>query len=648
MAAKPSVDVPAERPQSSATSLLDKNAKRKPSVAASVAAQVRRKLEESKNVSDLDETRLKQTRIHFSKDFREIFVKFPGPDRELLSLDLSFLGAASRLAKPLAEGFRLYGVGKRVKTLVGRRSEIQIGFMAFLQDKDLLHIGLEAIDRSLWNQFKEWLDKKTDPRKGNVIQPKTRATTFGAIVVMLEALKSSAEFGELARAAFDARPSVTWDYVSTRTKPRERLSFDALKAIDSASAKDIEALHAKAESSERLLREGRERIAKENFDLFDLATCAAYIAQEYPKGLPPLSVLRKADPKVYASVDLSTSEAMRGHGVIAIKEILYPMARDLVPLVLNLAIETAMNPTTLFELTWQDIERGELLGEPVIRISGKKWRASEDPLVPVPAARIDPVLKLIARLTKSVRETVEEPLKDRIFLFMRIHGTNSSGRGFGGNDRGVTASDLSWLRGLTKFCADHELPAFTLSQIRTTIADEIAFREGIVVSSQVLGHQDVQITEKHYVSDGTRWREAERLGNAMLFMERWFDTEGNIDPRRNRLTPRMDRGAATPGFQCFDPYDSPWPMQRKNRLCTAYGLCPSCPLAAADVKDSGAVALYLSLRTAIFDGQGQISGEAWLARYGQVLIDLNALLKHVPTDVMESAIRFQVNLPPVE
>jgi hypothetical protein len=307
-----------------------------------------------------------------------------------------------------------------------------------------------------------------------------------------------------------------------------------------------------------------------------------------------------------------------------------------------------MNPTTLFELEWSDIDPGELLGQSVIRLGGTKWRASEDPLVPIPAARIEPVLDLLKRLTKLVRTTVSNSLKDRLFLFIRIHGANPAGRGFGGDDRGISHSDSSWLRGLVEFCEDHGLPPFKLSQIRATIGNEIAFREGIVVSSQVLGHKDVRTTDMHYVSDGTRWREAEWLGHAMLFMERWFRSDGKIDPRRRRLTPRMDRGAATPGFHCFDPYDSPWPMQRKNRLCAAYGQCPSCPLAAADIHDPGAVALYLSLRTAIFDAQGRIAGEAWLGRYARVLIDLDALLKHVPADVMDSAKRFHVILPAVE
>ena len=633
-------------PRSNAAGHRAKKAKRKTASPASVVAQARRNSGEMGSVESLEVARLKRTKLRFSKDLRDIRVEFPGPGREPFVLDISFLAAAPRLAKPLAEGFRIYGIGKRPKSIMGRRSELQVGFLAFLREKEMLHIGLDEIDRSLWNRFKQWLDTKTDSRKGGVIHPKTRSLTFGALVAVLDALKSVPEFSRLARIVFDSRPSVTWDYVQTRTTQRARLSFEALQAIDRAVTRDLEALNARVEMSEKLLNEGNERLASGDFDLSDLATCAAFVAKKYPEGLPALSVLREHDPDLWRYVECGRFR--QAHGVATIKGILYPDARDLVSLVVFMAIESTLNPTTLFELCWSDVDAGELLGEPVIRLGGAKWRAGEDPLVPIPAARIGPVLELIRRLTKHVRLTVPPLFNDRLFLFSRLHGENAAGRGLGVDDRGITNSDLCWQRGLAAFCQDHQIEAFTLSQVRATIGDEIALREGIVVSSQVLGHQNTETTEKHYVSDGTRWREAEHLGNAMLFRDRWFRTNGKIDPRRRRLTPRMDRGAATPGFYCFDPYDSPWPMQRKNRLCTAYGRCPSCPLAAADISNAGAVALYLSLRTAIFDAQGRISGEAWLARYSQVLVDLDALLKQVPLGVMEGAALFHVKLPPVE
>lgn len=614
---------------------------RRLSAAASVAAQVKERVNARRGATELDEARFRQTKLCISEDSRKVCIEFPSRGRTPLIVDLSFLAEAHRLARPLAEGFRVYGVGKRQKTIQGRRSELRIGFMSFLRDKGLLEIGLEGIDRPLWSAFKQWLDTQVDSKTGEVIHPKTRTTRFGSIVCVLGALKSIPEYAASARAAFDARPGFTWDYVATRTEPRERLPIEDLRAIDAAAAADIHTLTLRVADAERTLRRGQERLVQSGSDLSDFASCAAYVLKTFPAGLPARGALKTKDPQLYRAV-----KSRGGHQLGALKKALYPSARDLVPLVISLAIESALNPTALFELEWADVAYGELLGEPVIRLGGAKWRASEDPFVPISASRVEPILGLTKRLTALVRATVDDSLKDRVFLFCRLVCAN--GRAFGTDEHGVKGTATLWTRALRSFCADHALRPFTLSQIRATIGDEVALREGIVASGQVLGHKSVRTTDAHYVSDGTRWREAEYLGEAMLLRERWFQSNGKIDPRRERLTPRMDRAAATPGFDCFDPFDSPWPTQRKGRLCGAYGMCPSCPMAAANVHDPASVALYLALRAAILAAQVGISGEAWLARYGQVLTDLDALLQHVPGDVIESAKRFHVRLPPVE
>ena len=620
--------------------------KRKVRAAVAVASQIKRRPSNHNSVIKLNEHRQRQTILAVSKDRNNIRVEFPQPNGKSIVIDLSFLCVAAKLAEPLAEGFRIYGVGKRVKTIRGRQSELRTGFLAFLIEKKLLHIGIDDIDRTVWNQFKQWLDTRKDPKSAKPIHPKTRSLTFGALSAILSALKSAPEFGKSARIAFDARPRLTWDYVETRTTPRARLSIEDLESIDTAAMDEIVALRERVEKNEAIFEEGRKKLSKGDLDLFYIPTCVAYIAENYPNGMPSVGTLYRSDRILHRAVTPHRF-GKKAHGVSQLKEILYACARDLVPLVVFFAIESSLNPTTIFELEWSDVGRGEILGEAVIRLGGTKWRAYEDPSLPIPASRVEPVLDLISRLTKRSRSTAPENLKDRLFIFNRTHGA-ASARALGTDDSGFLQSDVHWDKCLKKFCADHHLPAFTLSQIRATIGDEVALREGIVVSSQVLAHRDINTTEMHYVSDGTRWREAEYLGKILLFMERWFDTSGKIDPRRSRLTPRMDRGAATPGFFCFDPFDSPWPVQRKGRLCKAYGQCPSCPLAAADIYDPIAVALYLALRKAIVDAQVKIAAQAWLKRFGQVLVDIDGLLKHVPTKVMNAASRFQVKLPSVE
>ena len=624
---------------------------RRRKAAESVVAQSKRAAAQRGNVVELDEVRLQQTKLIFGMAGPgSIRAEFPHYSGEAHSLDLSFLSEAPRLAKPLAEGFRVYGVGKRPKSLMGRRSELQTGFIPFLRESGLLQLELRELDRSVWNLFKQWLDNKPNPaRPGLVIEPKTRSMTFGAAVAVIRALRAVSEYRIEANRACDCLPSVLWSAIEIKTAPRARLKLDELKALDAAVSREIAALSVRVDQNEERLKAGRAKLLSGNRDFGDLSVCVAYIADNFANGLPAQSVLRVKNPDLFRAINPCTNRIGASRlGVKAVVSSLYPTARDLVPFVLRVAIETGLNAVTALQLARSDVTYSEILGDRVARIGGRKWRSDEDPSIPVPAANIEPVLVLLERITEIVRRTAPEVLSERLFLFRRAHGNSSEARAFSTNEKGLPISDNSWSRELSNFCRDNDLPAFDLSQIRSTLSDEIAYREGIVVAGSVLGHRDPATTESHYVSDGTRWREMEFLGKTIMVMHRWYATEGKIDPRRRRLTSKMDRGAATPGFHCFDPYDSPIPNQRKNRLCTAYGRCPSCPLAAADISDPFSVALYHALRTSIYESQGLIAAQAWRERYAPALVDLDGLLSHVPPHVAEVASRVHVKLPMVE
>ncbi len=624
---------------------------RRRNAAESVVAQSRRAASEQGNVVDLEETRLQRTTLHFgSPGPGSIRVEFPHEAGEVHVLDLSFLSEAPLLAKPLAEGFRVYGVGKLPKTLIGRRSQLQTGFIPFLRESGLLQLELNGLNRSVWNHYMEWLNQKPNPwRPGTVIEPKTRSLTFGALVVVLEALRAVAAYRLEANQAVDCKPTVLWNALEIKTKPRTRLSIEEIRAVDAAVTRELHAMEIRANESSKLLEAGRSRLREGSPDFTDLSTCVAHVVDHFTVRLPSLSQLRDNHPDLYRSVDPCTNRiGAPRFGITPIFQLLYPSSRDLVPFVLRFAIETGSNASTILQLDRSDIEYDEILGNRVARIGGRKARAGEDPNVPVPAENIESAHLLLERMTELVRKSAPKVLAERLFLFKRKSGEKSEARSFSSDDKGLPISDASWSRALKKFCGDNGIPEFDLSQIRPTLSDEITFREGIVIAGNVLGHQDVSTTEAHYVSDGTRWREVEWLGRTILVMQRWYGTKGKIDPRRRRLTPNMDRGAATPGFHCFDPYDSPIPNQRKNRLCTAYGRCPSCPLAAADVSDPTAVALYRALRVSIYESQGLIVAQAWRKRYAPVLVDLEELLSHVSPQVLEAASRVKVKLPTVE
>lgn len=259
------------------------------------------------------------------------------------------------------------------------------------------------------------------------------------------------------------------------------------------------------------------------------------------------------------------------------------------------------------------------------------------------------VLNLLEALTARIRPHVVDPRhRDRLFIFMQPDGNPRVPRAFGMVDGLDPSREVILRTVLAKFIEDNALERFALNQIRPTILDEIQVVTGDILTAVRVGQQkNPQTLWHHYTSDGTKQRYEERLGEVFMLRERWLATEGVIDPRTRIRTAGMDRGAATPGFFCFDPFDSPHPAQAKGRLCTAYGECPSCPLAAADVSDVTTVAMYLALEKAIYAAQGRVTPKAWLTRWAPVLINLDALLAHAPAFVRTQAAALAVNFPPV-
>lgn len=285
----------------------------------------------------------------------------------------------------------------------------------------------------------------------------------------------------------------------------------------------------------------------------------------------------------------------------------------------------------------------------MFRISGPKGRAEVDPVILDGSGYgemgVGTLFGLLHDLTERVRGTItEEVSRDRVFMFVTTQGSVKRAKSFGTRSNAQPTSDASWRHCLQSFVEAHALQPFTLSQIRPTIGDETTVVTGDIMAGRaVLQQKRVQTMWRHYTSNGTRRRFEERVGEMLMLRERWQATDGLIDPRARASG--HDVAAATPGFLCLDPLDSPRPNQQRHRLCTAYGECPSCPLAAANVGDPAAVALYLELERAIYAAQGPLTPQAWLTRWAPIVADLRDLLRHVPEDVLGKALRYSLKLP---
>jgi hypothetical protein len=297
---------------------------------------------------------------------------------------------------------------------------------------------------------------------------------------------------------------------------------------------------------------------------------------------------------------------------------LYPSARDLIPFVLLLAFQTAFNPDVIRELELKSIEYLDHFGgericfrPPKKRSLRKQLRtfAKGNPIGP------DALVTFIKEWTASLRGMVPVKYQDHLFLMMSSFGVKSTNGSMHASNftNGKNKASGLWVAQLKTFTKEHGLPRLSLAQIRPTALDKIhEITGGDLKAVQTAGGQrSPQVLLDHYTSDAARQRNNEALATIMLTRERLIRTEGAaVDPRKEPY--ESDKGCATPGFYCLDPFSSPMPSEIPGRLCQGFGLCPICPLACISTQSPYAVARALQLRSSISEAQTRLPPRRWL------------------------------------
>lgn len=525
---------------------------------------------------------------------------------------------------------------------------VRRGFLSYLNFSKLTQIHPSDIDDEVLIGFREWLLR---PSSGKPLHPKTVGKLLGMVRVSLE----SVEGGQWVQDARRIAERVPFGIAGVRTKlePTEVLSTDALLSIMHSAEKEVLEIEARLHNATGLIAEGRERLAalgcklqKNKNDYADLATCLAKIDALFSNVVPDLESLARNDRDLANAVKSI-------HTQRKVSSFFHPTARDLVPFIILLTISTVFNPDTVLTLEWSCINRDrDRAGTPAVEIVGVKGRASSD-LVRLldPESGVSQSLSLhrllncLKELCARVRPLVNKEHADRLFVYVpesRDKNPRSFGSYQGGNE--VASGDITWRYNLRSFIRAHQLPHFSLGQLRPTILDMVQMIDGGLEAAQKVGnHRSPITTWTHYTSSGVRNRYRERIGQVLLLRERWITSRGDIDPRR--LDSSQDKGAATPGFICFDPFDSPRPNQQPGKLCSDYGGCPSCPLGGARPNDPTSVAYYTALKETIFKSQSKMSARTWLERWVPVLADLRALLELVSNEVLNESKKIRITLP---
>jgi hypothetical protein len=515
------------------------------------------------------------------------------------------------------------------------------GLLAYLGTFQDFTISLHDLDEATLHGFVSWINKQKTA-KGEPLAPSSRRGLLLAARRPFEILTTSDRWGDQARRIVADFPQNAWPGSHRKIKPTERLSIAELHQIREASEREIlKYKNLLLVECPKLIRSGETYLSQKPLDeeacrRLDVVLVA--LNEKYPGFIPDCATVYK-----WNSIFIN---AFKRHPKEKTETYLYPGPRMLVPFVIIVSIATNFNPETVLGLKLSNIREKRSLGESYIEIIGEKPRASSDQKKLIQGGGDEDTFNLIMMFrilrmwTERLRPFASDRMAERAFLYKKPNRNEVSCFDVAGLNL------LTWPKALRLFCQENKLNHFTLKQIRATITDEAYVRTGdIIQAKNAAHHKSARTTWTHYTSDGTRKRQQERLAEVLLLKDRWAKTHGVIDPRI--LSPSNDKGAATPGFICQDPYDSPQPKQKKGTLCSAYGRCPICPLAVWDVTNISSVANYIALSEAIIRDRHE-APQTWLNLWAPVLQKLERVLStEVSPEVKDRAGQIRSPLPGV-
>jgi hypothetical protein len=552
--------------------------------------------------------------------------------------DVSFLLDLPNVGMVLAEGVRLWTLTLAPRSRSMQRAPLRDGLVAYLR-KLKQNCRWDELPGLIQDGFGTFLKAKLgDPDK-----PLSASTVDDRISAASRIFAALAGLEQYRYIALNCRAALPAYFVGrdNDSVPRQALSAEQLEKIWSAVSTELIELGARFHEGEQRVLRGRALLAEGQPDYSDFDVTLAALAARYFL-MPEYATLEADWKEIYYFVH---PHGRLAPGVMRFAQYLYASPRDLIPFMLLLSIEMFGNAESIVRLKWSEIQKLSVAGTAQFLFTLDKKRAVADP-EKVVGGWVEPVLDLLAKITQRPRSTVPPEHQDHIFIFATNWGKTRRGKCFFRfHDNQQDAESLRTY--LDQFCERHDLPRFTLSQLRPTGLDQVGAIHGSLAAFLTAWHTQFTTTDGSYLQGSAKRAEQESLGHSQQRLARFVSSGGKIDTRRSARTPYMDKQAATPGFTCADPFDSPRPGQRKGKLCDEYGGCPDCAHAAYNLESPMAVAMYRALRLALVDSQQELSPRAWLDRCKPRIDVLDEMLGRVDKAVESVSLKFEIRLPPI-
>lgn len=348
-----------------------------------------------------------------------------------------------------------------------------------------------------------------------------------------------------------------------------------------------------------------------------IAFAVAHSMGQY-KVLPERKWLLKHDVRLFKKVNIAYQTIMK---------VMHPMSTHLTPFVYYLACVTLYNTQPLLEIRLEDAIETSVLG--VARLSlhplkmrGKQYQHRSFVITQEPD---NPalIIRFLARWTEHLRSCVPAQNSRDLFIYVnRDRGCAQVAEPLYDRDLGFSPV---FSGNAARYTKERGFSAIGTRLLRATGADLANDLMGgdLLGVSTLLGHKGMSSTLVSYRSEHVKQRDAAWLAGGMAARDRWVQSAGKVDARSESAD--ADRTAATPGFMCIDPYNSPIVGEKSGRLCTAYGFCPNCPLAQPAADPVYALARMLQLREVLLEARDRHGLAVWRVRFSDQLEAINTV-----------------------
>jgi len=535
-------------------------------------------------------------------------------------------------AVAFAHGFAVKSLPDQITSRASNLGNLESGIFKWIKANYAQgEIGFEQFTGQLLTDFDHWLlEKNLD---GNLrFKTYTGMKYRGIVRAVLEEIRRGPWKDRLRD---DSRvPKGLYGVAGHKTSVTKPYDLETLGRILRAIRTDTKDSIRRLKNRENLLQYGRAAAAVADGQLNPSAlrglpcltedenhkaVLLARLQQTFGPILPTLASIKHLSKNLY--------DQIQDYGSNEIFATLHPFAGDLLPFSYQLAVLTAFNTGPLYDLKLGlGIKTVRILGVERVVFSSFKGRLKKY----VTASYVETdrelsapfIARAIAAWTADIRHAAAPHLQDDLWLYVPRHNAGSREvRSMRLNDTGALNPDAN--NAVTAFSKKYDLERVVISRIRATLA-EVAhdlFGGDLRATMDFLQHTNPETTLKNYTNGLSLARHHGIIADVQQLRERFIFTEGKLDPRV--LAQSGDPAAATPGWQCANPYSSPMPGERVGRLCRSYGSCPICPLARVDVTSPVAYARLRQVKAGLESARSTALPERWTQGLAPILRQIN-------------------------